>query len=514
MSTIEQIIAAQQAAEKQTKAEKEAAAKAASAATKKATKERGKQVTAGDVEQSAFIAASTAGSELLQALAEYRRGAIDKNTADAKLTAFQNSLSALRAINSDRAAAVEKSVLPKNVSLSENIPKIDTSIGPKPIAKTPTPTKPSTPKKPVSKPVTPAEITSTGATFEDVGAKPFTQPMTLAGAGQFSTAGVAGSSRLDTAIAKAIELYQMPDIIFNNVPELKAILEKYLDPNKPITLDQFVKEVGNSTWYRQNSKTIQNRYLQKFNYDDLKKSGLAVGDTQYEKDIKTITENVINKARELGSPMDPTQAQLIAEDLYIHNMETDMTALTKRLAGSIRVTPLGTTGLKGYSGLAQANYQTLLGLAKNNGLNLRNILPTRIVGSVDKPLTDEELTNNVLAGLADGSIDISTIEQTARVLASQGQPQYIKDLLAQGYDLAAIYAPYKKTMATVLELNPDQIDLNDPTLRMAITPNGDMNTYDYTKLLRKDNRWQYTNQAKEEVASATQKILQDFGFMG
>ena len=45
-------------------------------------------------------------------------------------------------------------------------------------------------------------------------------------------------------------------------------------------------------------------------------------------------------------------------------------------------------------------------------------------------------------------------------------------------------------------------------------PNGDMNTYDYQKMLRKDNRWQYTQQANQEVAYATQKVLQDFGFMG
>lgn len=190
-------------------------------------------------------------------------------------------------------------------------------------------------------------------------------------------------------------------------------------------------------------------------------------------------------------------------------METDATALTKRLAGAIKMSPLGTGGQKGYLGQAQTNYQSLLTLAKNNGLSLRNILPSRLAGA-----TDEELTNNVLKGLADGSLDMSTIEQTTRMLAAQGQPQYIKDLLSQGYDLSAIYAPYKKTMATVLELNPDQIDLNDPTLRMAITPNGDMNIYDYQKLLRKDNRWQYTNQAKEEVANATRQILQDFGFMG
>ena len=391
-----------------------------------------------------------------------------------------------------------------NLPKVTTVPKIDTTIGPKPVSETPA--KPKTTKKPT----TPAVTQPVSGTFEEVGAKPFTQGMSLAGAGLFDKTSPS-ADKTASAIAKAIELYQMPDIIFNNVPELKKILDRYLDPIKPITLDQFVKEVGNSVWYRQNSKTIQNRYLQKFNYDDLKKSGQDTSNTQYEQDIKAITNSVIAKARELGAMeyADPTAAQLIAEDLYIHNMEKDVTALTKRLAGAIRLAPLGTTGIKGYTGAAQANYQALLGLAKNNGLNLRNILPSRIVGA-----TDEELTNNVLKGLADGSLDYSTIEQTARVLASQGQPQYIKDLLAQGYDLAAIYAPYKKVMADTLEIDPNQIELTDPTLRMAITPAGDMNTYDYQKMLRKDNRWQYTQQARGEVATGVKQVLQDFGFMG
>lgn len=404
-----------------------------------------------------------------------------------------------------------------NLPKVTTVPKVDTTIGPKAVTKTAEPA--------------PSKTSTEGAKFEQVGAMPImpTGGGTARAGATFDLAkvrmgeeasmgatvpslgGKVTGGKLDSAIAKAIELYQMPDIIFNNVPELKKILDRYLDPIKPITLDQFVKEVGNSVWYRQNSKTIQNRYLQKFNYDDLKKSGQDTSNTQYEQDIKAITNSVIAKARELGAMeyADPTAAQLIAEDLYIHNMEKDVTALTKRLAGAIRLAPLGTTGIKGYTGTAQANYQALLSLAKNNGLNLRNILPSRIVGA-----TDEELTNNVLKGLADGSLDYSTIEQTARVLASQGQPQYIKDLLAQGYDLAAIYAPYKKVMADTLEIDPNQIELTDPTLRMAITPAGDMNTYDYQKMLRKDNRWQYTQQARGEVATGVKQVLQDFGFMG
>jgi hypothetical protein len=70
-------------------------------------------------------------------------------------------------------------------------------------------------------------------------------------------------------------------------------------------------------------------------------------------------------------------------------------------------------------------------------------------------------------------------------------------------------------MANVLEIgDSDQIDLNDPLLRSAITDKGDMNLYDFRKSLRADNRWQYTDQARSDVSSMTLEVLRDFGFQG
>jgi hypothetical protein len=69
-------------------------------------------------------------------------------------------------------------------------------------------------------------------------------------------------------------------------------------------------------------------------------------------------------------------------------------------------------------------------------------------------------------------------------------------------------------MSKVLEINPDTITLNDPVLRSAIKPEGEMSIYDFQKALRKDPRWQYTNNAKDEISGSVTKVLQDFGFKG
>jgi len=101
-----------------------------------------------------------------------------------------------------------------------------------------------------------------------------------------------------------------------------------------------------------------------------------------------------------------------------------------------------------------------------------------------------------------------------RDVAKRGYPESVNKLMDQGIDLETIYAPYKRTMASVLEINPEAVTLDDPVLRSAIGPDKEMSLYDFQRALRKDSRWQYTDNAREEVASITQKILQDFGFQG
>jgi hypothetical protein len=158
---------------------------------------------------------------------------------------------------------------------------------------------------------------------------------------------------------------------------------------------------------------------------------------------------------------------------------------------------------EGYSGEALTNYKTLVKTARENGFQISDILP----GGANE--------QQVLSGIASGTIDINRVAQDARKLAAQGQPQYVRDLLSQGYNLSQVFKPYRQTMATILEIgDPDQIDLNDPLLRSAITDKGDMNLYDFKKALRQDNRWQYTAQAKEDVSTAALQVLRDFGFQG
>ncbi len=62
-----------------------------------------------------------------------------------------------------------------------------------------------------------------------------------------------------------------------------------------------------------------------------------------------------------------------------------------------------------------------------------------------------------------------------RDVAKRGYPESVTKLMDQGIDLETVYAPYKRTMASVLELNPEVISFDDPVLRSAIGPDKDYN---------------------------------------
>jgi len=298
----------------------------------------------------------------------------------------------------------------------------------------------------------------------------------------------------------------LPETLFKNIPSLNAILKKFV--NTPgMTEAAFLKLVRDDVWFKQNSKEIKNRYVQYYNYRDLQASGQAQGTTAYEMEIAKIEAKLKKRAVEIGSAAanDPAALRQAAENLYITNRSEDEAFITDFLAASVK-TMAGMIGGKvtqGYSGEALTNYDKLVEAARDNGFQVSDILPGA---------TTEQ---QVIQGIISGNIDVNRVIADARKLASQGQPAYVRDLLAQGYNLKQVFAPYRQVMANVLEIgDPNQIDLNDPLLRSAITDKGDMNLYDFRKALRQDNRWQYTAQAKEDVSTAALQVLRDFGFQG
>jgi hypothetical protein len=368
-----------------------------------------------------------------------------------------------------------------------------------------------------------AEVTATGAETPGKVTKPVstTTPGAATTPGAITTpkpkpgAKVTPDVKVETpaekeagALGAAMEATDLviSETLFKNIPSLNSILKKYV--NTPgMTEAAFLKLVRNDVWYKQNSKEIRGRYTQYYNYRDLQASGRTTGSSDYEKQISTIEAKLKKRATTIGSAAanDPAALRKAAENLYITNRSEDESFITDFLSASIKPIAgmIGGKVTQGYSGEALTNYDKLVKAARDNGFQVSDILPGG--ANVDQ----------VLSGITSGKIDVNRVIADAGKLAAQGQPQYVRDLIAQGYTLAQVFKPYRQTMATILEIgDPEQIDLNDPLLRSSITDKGDMNLYDFKKALRQDNRWQYTEQAKQDVSNAAFNVLRDFGFQG
>lgn len=132
-------------------------------------------------------------------------------------------------------------------------------------------------------------------------------------------------------------------------------------------------------------------------------------------------------------------------------------------------------------------------------------------------LSDNDATsyaNKIVAGL----VDENTVYNTIRESAASAFPS-LADKIKAGLDLKSLASPYIQSMSDILEIPDTAIDLFDPQIRSAMAftlPDGKVGTksiYDFEKDLRKDDRWQYTNKAREQAASVATTVLRDFGFM-
>jgi len=218
--------------------------------------------------------------------------------------------------------------------------------------------------------------------------------------------------------------------------------------------------------------------------------------TAYGRGIKEFENGITQLAFEQGATNTPEEISAIAKALYDKGISAASSTFKTEVNTALK---FGADKIGKYTGKAGETFADLATTAAANGLDLQ-----KAFGS--------NLPNWISAVEKGESID--TYKRIIRDQAKIGMPEKVAKLLDQGVDLETIYTPYKNLMASTLEINPKTITLNDPTLRTAITADAEVPLYQFERDLRRDNRWQYTNQAKSEVSSAAQQVLKDFGFMG
>jgi len=226
---------------------------------------------------------------------------------------------------------------------------------------------------------------------------------------------------------------------------------------------------------------------------DVTKLAEVEATTAYGRGLKDLKDAIETARLAAGAELTDVEINALAQEAYDKGLDRERNSFNAFLDSKFK---FGATGAKGKAGEQLADLQKV---AAANGLDLQKAFGTQLP--------------TWFASINKGE-SIETYKKQIRDVAKIGMPQNIAALLDNGIDLDAIYSPYKNVMASVLEINPESITLSDPVLRSAITGEKELPIYEFQRQLRKDSRWQYTNQAKEEVSDVALKVLRDFGFQG
>ena len=238
-------------------------------------------------------------------------------------------------------------------------------------------------------------------------------------------------------------------------------------------------------------KSVYNQVIKGLTGDALASAGAK---TEYGRGLTETINKVKDYITESGATLTDDEVRSFAEQIYDSGQKTDSATIRSLLRGKIVV---GKDGVLG--GRAGENLADLVKTAKANGLDLNKAFGGQV--------------QNWLQSIEQGE-SVDTYKQIIRSVAKLGLPDKVGGLLDQGVDLDTIYSPYRRQMASLLEVDEDAIDLDDPLLRSAIGPDKEQTLYDYKKMIRKDPRWQYTDNAREEVSNIALGVLRDFGFQG
>jgi len=274
--------------------------------------------------------------------------------------------------------------------------------------------------------------------------------------------------------------------VINADPEIKAVFEQAVE--EQWTPARFTAALRNTNWYQNNSEYAREAFILR-----------SMGGADWEEAQNNARLAVEQAAVDAGAQLTPEQIQQLA--LRYINEGWDRpgrgTLLSRALSEDITAGPTGS--LRGMAGNVE---DQLRQTAFMNGITYDSGFFTSAAKSI----------NSQLSTLDDWERDI-------RDKAASLYPVFQNQIKA-GVSVRELASPYINLMSQTLEIDPNQINLNDPYIRSALGGFDDSgnpqatNLWDFQKKLRNDPRWMNTLQANNEIAGMADRVMQMFGLRG
>jgi hypothetical protein len=272
----------------------------------------------------------------------------------------------------------------------------------------------------------------------------------------------------------------------NSNPELKQLFNKAVA--QTWAPDKFVAQLRNTKWFKNHSATVRNAILQETSdpatfQASLDQMASTVRDT-YGSMFGTagMDDKRIDKWARLAVRMGWSQSELV-----------DRISSTVNYEKMLKKDALG--------GTAAETKAQLDALAKNYGVKLGRDWKAR-----------------QLASIMSGDDTLAGVQTKVQEMAMREYKAFA-DRIAAGETVMEIADPYISKYSELLEQNPNAVGVDNDLIQRAmkqVGPDGkpaSMDLYTFEKEVRKDTRWQYTKNAKEEVSNVTADLLRSFGAM-
>jgi hypothetical protein len=249
----------------------------------------------------------------------------------------------------------------------------------------------------------------------------------------------------------------------------------------------FQSQLQQTQWFQQNNEYARDYLTRK-----------AIGGADWEASLQDARNFVQQRATAIGAQLTADELETAANQALMGGWDRAGRQALLDQALSAQIEAAGGM-LRGAAGTLQ---ERLYQIATMNGLKL-------------SPQYYEGAARSVVSGLTTEEDQLREVRQQAASL----WPTWSEKIMA-GMDARDLASGYINVMAETFEIMPDQIRLDDPYLREAMTGVDDkgnpkvMGLWDFQKKLRNDPRWVGTKQAQDEITGIANDVLKMFGFVG
>ncbi len=247
---------------------------------------------------------------------------------------------------------------------------------------------------------------------------------------------------------------------------------------------RFQAALKNTQWFKTSSTRWQETEVERLTRPAQYKSGMAAA-----------RQAVINQAAKVGATLD--EATLTTATTQFYRQGWTEQQLNSSLSAYVTIKDGQISGDTGSS------IDKLRQLASDNGVSY-----------------NDSYYQTAAQAIVAGTKTLDDYVNDVQTLAASSYPVYAKQI-REGQSVKDIVSPYIQRMGALLEINDQDIQLTDPTIREAISgidpATGEARTkslWQFENDLRKDPRWLQTNNARDTMANATSGVLKAWGFGG